>query len=526
MGLRIGSVIESRWEVIRQFEAGLSDVYLIFDRDECMPWVAKSYPDGLRNEAKAKRDFLHEANILATIPLHPNVVPIFTIQSLEGRAGKPYVVMPYFPQGDLGGLIGKARLKENPALIVALSLMIADGVRHANASGVDAHMDLKPANVFLTRELLAAVGDFGISKSIGFRRASERIGTPEYIPPEQWEGAGSVQGDIYSFGGCVHAMLTGHPPFGWRTRPDGEDIRERQQTDLIGNVSADPSLDSLVRRCLELKPENRFNDFDELCSELLALFSVYHGRDYPKAPVLLDTASSISQVGICLEEIGKHEEALKHYDEAIAKDPTYSAAFANKAGLLIKLGQIDDALVAANSALELDPGKPIFWEVKGSALDAKGFSDDAIQCFEESIRLDPRSAKAWYHLGVAHGSAGRSEDAKLYYGKAIALEPDHDMALTNLGSIFINENKLEDGIDLLERALAVNSRLDEALFNIARAHRLNNCPEKALPYIVRACELNPDKQNRKALQLVKTALAIKKDYGRQVTVVYENGFDK
>ena len=82
------------------------------------------------------------------------------------------------------------------------------------------------------------------------------------------------------------------------------------------------------------------------------------------------------------------------------------------------------------------------------------------------------------------------------------------MALTNLGILLVDEGKIDDGIALLKRALDENPRLDEALYHIAKAHRLQGNPEKALPYIQYAYELNPDEANERSLKVIRMALGM------------------
>ena len=50
--------------------------------------------------------------------------------------------------------------------------------------------DLKTANIFLTKEGVVKLGDFGISKQLEGSKANTVLGTPYYISPEMVSGCG------------------------------------------------------------------------------------------------------------------------------------------------------------------------------------------------------------------------------------------------------------------------------------------------------------------------------------------------
>ena len=95
--------------------------------------------------------------------------------------------------------------------------------------GKTVHRDLKPENVMLLPDASTATGerakvlDFGIAKLIEANnqgsvqtRATELLGTPNYMSPEQCRGAKGVdeKTDVYALGVMMFEMLTGRPPFG------------------------------------------------------------------------------------------------------------------------------------------------------------------------------------------------------------------------------------------------------------------------------------------------------------------------
>ena len=83
------------------------------------------------------------------------------------------------------------------------------------------HRDIKPANILLTSiETYGAerpkITDFGVAKlaSQGITTTGQMLGTPAFMPPEQFTGA-PIDGrtDLFSLGVILYWMATGEQPF-------------------------------------------------------------------------------------------------------------------------------------------------------------------------------------------------------------------------------------------------------------------------------------------------------------------------
>ena len=114
-----------------------------------------------------------------------------------------------------------------PAQAVELAMQIARGLAAAHEKGV-IHRDLKPDNVFLTRDGQAKILDFGLARVVEPPAASElsaaptlertgvgaQVGTPGYMSPEQVRGLpADHRSDVFALGILLYEMLTGQRAF-------------------------------------------------------------------------------------------------------------------------------------------------------------------------------------------------------------------------------------------------------------------------------------------------------------------------
>ena len=153
----------------------------------------------------AARWLMEEAEAAAQLQ-HTNIVSVFDIGSSEGV---PYLVTELLRGETLARRLRRGPLAPGQALRVALQ--ITRGLAHAHSRGV-LHLDLKPANVFLSEGGLVKVLDFGLARLFG--GASTRGGgTRGYMPPEQLRGEPEDERtDLFALGVLMHEMLWGALP--------------------------------------------------------------------------------------------------------------------------------------------------------------------------------------------------------------------------------------------------------------------------------------------------------------------------
>jgi len=157
--------------------------------------------------------FLREARVAARIESH-HVVPILEVGEAEGAV---YLVMPLYVESLAGRLRRSAPLGPDEAADLAAQL--GRGLDALHAAGI-LHRDVKPSNVLLDDDGVAALGDFGLARAPDFTRLTREgqvLGSLHYLAPELIEGAeASPASDIYAVGCLLYEAIVGEPPFAGR----------------------------------------------------------------------------------------------------------------------------------------------------------------------------------------------------------------------------------------------------------------------------------------------------------------------
>jgi serine/threonine protein kinase len=257
--LRPGVVFDSRYEILGPLgQGGMGMVYKARDRslDEVVA-IKVLRPDFAQDPRMADR-FKSEIRLARRVR-HRNVCAIHDYGEDQGLF---YISMEYLEGVDL-----KHQLRDRGALPAAdayeVSIQIAEGLQAVHEAGI-IHRDLKTPNIMRDAGGVARLMDFGIAKreGDGTRTATGHIvGTPEYMSPEQAQGHRvDFRSDIYALGIVVYEIFTGRVPFRGETPISTilKHLHDPPPLDPPEAESIPPAVRSVLRRCLEKDPADRF----------------------------------------------------------------------------------------------------------------------------------------------------------------------------------------------------------------------------------------------------------------------------
>jgi serine/threonine-protein kinase len=277
--LRPGTVLIGKYEIVRPIgRGGFGVVYEARHRGLGTGVAVKVLNAEGRQNPKTVARFRQEAWTAARIA-GEHVVRVTDIDVLDD--GTPFLVMELLVGRDLEREL-KLRGRLPPREAADYLLQAASGLKAAHRSGV-IHRDLKTSNLFLVDEARGPrvkVLDFGLSKiaaRLGMTSTNATLGTPAYSAPEQLRSArdADARADVWSLGVIAYQLLAGRLPFQGRTVADlFMQIVGSEPPDL-GRAAPDApaGLCQVVSRCLEKKPERRFQSMDELVRALSAFAS-------------------------------------------------------------------------------------------------------------------------------------------------------------------------------------------------------------------------------------------------------------
>ncbi len=219
--------------------------------------IKKLHPAVCRDELIQAR-FRREMLILERLQ-HPNIIGYFGGGSEDGQL---FYVMQRVDGGTIKDLIEGSGALAWP-VVVDVTRQVSSALQCAHNHGV-IHRDLKPGNLFLTRDAQVKLGDFGIARdqhSADLTNQGLTVGTHAYMAPEQITGDANISGkvDLYALGCCMFEMLSGRKVF------LGENFAQLFEqhlrtsppriSTLVGDVPAE--LDEIINHCLAKRPEDR-----------------------------------------------------------------------------------------------------------------------------------------------------------------------------------------------------------------------------------------------------------------------------
>ena len=239
---------------------GLAHVYRAINRNTGGE-VALKIP--LRSDETTGKSFMKEIRGWEGL-YHPNIVRVNEANILP----IPYIEMEYIRR-TLADLPKPLPVREAARICRDL----CRGLSYAHEHQV-VHRDIKPHNIMVTDEGVPKISDWGMSKVMGVPGMPTVTGfSLAYAAPEQLApgtfGETDRRTDIYQLGCVLYELLTGRVPF------PGTDMAQ-VSTAILSEMPPPPSeinpearpLDEIVMRCLEKRPEDRYQDAAELERDL------------------------------------------------------------------------------------------------------------------------------------------------------------------------------------------------------------------------------------------------------------------
>ncbi len=262
-------------------EGGMGEVWRARDTRLGRFVAIKVLPPDFAADPDRRQRFGAEARAIGALN-HPNVVAVYDV----GEDGSLAYMVSELVEGESlrvlinRGPVGARRLSE-------IGAQIADGLAAAHGLGI-LHRDLKPENIMITRDGRVKILDFGLAKQTAQPKGDETatallsqpgvvLGTVGYMAPEQVRAEPvDPRSDIFSLGCVLYELATGSRAFpgGSAAEVMSAILKDEPPALISGSLPLPPALDTIIRRCLEKRPEQRFHSASDLAFALRSMSSL------------------------------------------------------------------------------------------------------------------------------------------------------------------------------------------------------------------------------------------------------------
>jgi len=120
--------------------------------------------------------------------------------------------------------------------------------------------------------------------------------------------------------------------------------------------------------------------------------------------------------------------------------------------ILYNIGRVDEAIDAYHQAITIKPDLYTAWYNLGNALYRLQRYEEAVEAQRQAAVLAPNDHQIWSNLGAALVQAKRFQEAVASYRRAVALQPNHGETLANLGAALRKLGQVDEVFDVFDRA--------------------------------------------------------------------------
>ncbi|HZX47681.1 MAG TPA: serine/threonine-protein kinase [Nitrospirota bacterium] len=508
--LRQGDIIGRYYEVLDILgKGGFGIVYLVFSHETKEIYALKTFIQEHLLDVTVRQWFRKEAEVWVKLGRHPNIVTAYFVDEIDGRL---YIAMEYIPPtrdglNTLEGYLYQEKL-EIP-MQLSLAVQACRGLKHAFASGLICHRDVKPANILVANGRIAKVSDFGLAKmrstsgpimqerlnnnlqrSMGKTETGALCGTPQYMAPEQFENPANADelSDIYSFGVVLHQVATGgRLPF---PLPIFHSNAEEFPADLFVHLyylhrevpipDVDSPLAPIVRMCLAKKPEGRYQSFTQLLGDLEQLHFKMTRKAVSFKPSPEMRAGDWANKGNSLSRLGFYEQSLRCFEKAIEIDRSNAWIWSDYGVCYARIKKFRDAIKSFNEALTIDPNDAAAMANKALSLQELGFTVEAMTYAEAACKADPKNAELWLMKANFQIYSNNLEAAFESVEHSLGISSDNARALAKKAIILFGLSMPREAIQSCQEAVAIDPYNIEAWVCISECFLALGETEEAL----------------------------------------------
>lgn len=279
---------------------GFADVFLYKQSMPSREVAVKVFVKKFQVNTPSALSFMAEANNLAKLGSHPNIVNIWDANI--SREGNSYISMEYCPTS-----LGKSWRQSPMALseVLDIGVQIACALETVHRAGL-LHRDIKPSNILINGFGTPVLSDFGIAGEISSAETTDQVAmslpwsSPEVVAMQT---LGTVASDVWSLGATLYSLLAGRTPF------EVDDPRQNENEKLksrilkaiytpIARGGMPRIVEEVLNKAMAKHPKDRYGSMQEFAMAL---------NEVQAALQFMVTRLSISMKSV------ENEDALEKY---------------------------------------------------------------------------------------------------------------------------------------------------------------------------------------------------------------------
>jgi two-component system chemotaxis response regulator CheY len=199
-------------------------------------------------------------------------------------------------------------------------------------------------------------------------------------------------------------------------------------------------------------------------------------------------------VGLARSALGRKEpnKALEHLVAAEQRNKSYVHIFAARGEIYSELGKFDDALKSFEQAITLSPLNPVRYRSAADILFKKEKYKEAITLLEQAVKLGLEFKELYHYLSQANFAIKDYPKAQRYVKSALSLDPENVTYLNQLGICMKQQNMLDEATKVYNQIIKLDQDNIPALYNKAMLCEAKNEIPDAVKLLERALKKDPN----------------------------------
>ncbi len=231
---------------------------------------------------------------------------------------------------------------------------------------------------------------------------------------------------------------------------------------------------------------------------------------------------ALNEIGLLFRRLGRHLEAIDHFQQALKLSPAWVLPWANLCGSYFEIDSFDLAEQAGKKAIELDSSFVLAYYNLALVYQYKQELEQAKRLFKTCIQLDPEYQTAYFklayinltesnyelaeyyglklyqldsldkynalNLAEAKAKQFKMADAELFYQKAYQLGKGDSSILMELSDFYFKQQKFNDSENYLQQVIKIDANHAAAYLLLSKTKAMLNNKKECYHYLNMALE--------------------------------------